>query len=93
MYGLVLSLTIPVSFIMISEISPKDIRGRAQIFLHFFFLFGNLYLIWMMTIFMDNLVEGNWRAVALCAVIPCIIMIIGNIYYLEESPRYLIIDN
>jgi len=30
MYGLVIALTIPISYIMISEISPKEIRGRAQ---------------------------------------------------------------
>jgi hypothetical protein len=42
---------------------------------------------------MDNLVEGNWRAVSLCAAVPCFIMLFGNIFYLEESSRFLIIDN
>lgn len=58
MFGILFSLTVPISCIYISEISSKEIRGRVIIFLNFFFIAGKIYLIWVMSIFMNTLVEG-----------------------------------
>lgn len=44
----------------------------------------------MAAIFLDNITEGNWRAIALCNSIPCFVCLIGTIFLIRESPRFLI---
>lgn len=56
-------------------------------------LLGKVYLIIMAGFFLDDLTDGNWRAIALANAIPCFLMFIGNIFLIDESARYLIIIN
>lgn len=41
---------------------------------------------------MDSIAEGNWRALALSAVIPSLIMLTCTYLFINESPRYLLIS-
>lgn len=43
-------------------------------------------------IFLVNLSEGNWRAIALINGIPAFICMLGSYLYIEESARFLIIS-
>jgi len=40
--------------------------------------------------FLVSLTQGNWMGMALCNSIPCFLCLIGSIYYIRESPRFLI---
>lgn len=91
MFGFVLTLTSPVSALMITELTPKLIRGRAMVLLQLFYIFGKIYLVFVMSMVMTNLTEGNWRLVSLSSSIPCVIMILGNIFLIEESPRLYLV--
>lgn len=46
-----------------------------------------------MSIYMEDFVKGNWRAVALASLVPCLIMLFGNIFLIKDSPRHLIVKN
>ncbi len=92
-YGLVLGVTLPISLMMLSEITEKHLRGRMTITLQFFFILGKIYLLILAIIFMTSIDKGNWRAVALGNAIPCFFMLIGNYFFLDESARYLIVNN
>jgi len=49
-----------------------------------------MWTVMIASIFLDNITEGNWRAIALCNSIPCLVCLIGTIYFIRESPRFLI---
>lgn len=40
---------------------------------------------------MNSLVEGNWRLVAIINTVPCIFVIMLNVFILDESIRLLIL--
>jgi SP family xylose:H+ symportor-like MFS transporter len=82
LYGLVIAMTAPVSYLLISEMTPKHLRGRTQVLLQFFYIAGKMYLLWMMSLFMTSLVEGDWRKVALASAVPCLLMLLGNVFLL-----------
>lgn len=42
---------------------------------------------------MENFKQGNWRKLALVSIFPCIGVVISNLLFIDESPRYLIISN
>lgn len=59
-------MTIPIGILYMTEIVPKDIRGRCLILIQSAFLLGKLYLLLLGIVFLDDLSHGNWRAIALC---------------------------
>lgn len=67
------------------------IRGKLIVGLSISLILGFLWTLFLAFIFLDNLMEGNWRAIALCNLVPCCLCLLGSIFYLKESPRFLII--
>lgn len=49
-----------------------------------------MWTLLLASFFLVSLTEGNWRGMALCNAIPCFLCLIGSIYYIRESPRFLI---
>ncbi|KRX04553.1 Major facilitator superfamily domain, general substrate transporter [Pseudocohnilembus persalinus] len=90
LYGFVNGMTLPLSYVVISEIIPQLQRGRANICPVFFELLGKWYTMLLGYFFMSSFSQGNWRMMAFFNVIPCIIVLFGNHKYLKESPRFLL---
>lgn len=53
-------------------------------------LFGRIWLMILAYIFMESISSGNWRAIAICNSLPCIICFVGTLLWVSESPRFLI---
>jgi len=88
--GVMLALALPISSLIISEISPKDIRGRALLINSVFYMLGKFYLLFLALIYLDNLHSGNWRALILVNAIPAFILFWFALIFLKESARFLI---
>lgn len=90
-YGVLFGLTIPLSSTLLSETSPKDLRGRYLVYLHFFYQVGKIYLICLCFIFLEDYSHGEWRKLILINVIPSTLCFICSIVMLEESPRLYLV--
>ncbi len=60
LYGLFNGLTLPLSYIIISEIIPLQNRGKANIIPVLFEIVGRWYCIMLGGIFMESRIVGNW---------------------------------
>lgn len=89
LYGAIINLNLPLSYNIISEIVPYDLRGRANIVPVFFELVGHLYSIFWGFIFLKSVDTGNWRALVFTTMFPNIFVFIASLKYLLESPRFL----
>ena len=61
MFGFVFGLILPLTSTVISEIVPKEIRGRCMLVMQIFMIFGRIYQVCVQYIFWDSLAVGNWR--------------------------------
>jgi hypothetical protein len=73
-----------------AEIVPFQIRGKSNIVPVFFELLGHIYTVIWGFILLDNIDTGNWRILVLTSLLPNILVLVGNIYFLKESPRFLL---
>ncbi|KAK3200369.1 hypothetical protein Dsin_023784 [Dipteronia sinensis] len=74
----ILSYVVPV---YISEIAPKNLRGRFATVLQVMIASGSA-----ITFFIGAIV--SWRALALIEIIPCLVQLLG-LFIIPESPRWL----
>lgn len=89
-YGIVHGVIFPLSLLYMAEMTPEKIRGRGQALLQIMLSMGQFYFIVLAFIFLENLDEGNWRALCICTVIPTLISFIGSMIYLDDNPRFLL---
>ena len=87
--GIMIGCTIPVVVSYITEISTSDYRGKSQVFIQVFFVFGMIYATIMSLIFMESFDNGNWRGLLLAGALPSLLVLIGTICFVKESPRFL----
>lgn len=91
LYGVTVGIISPLSATFVCEITPQKIRGKVLIFFGLFFTFGELMTCLIAYIFMDDLGHGNWRAITIWSSIPGLLTFILCCFFLEESPRYLLV--
>ncbi|BFG15220.1 hypothetical protein CerSpe_014940 [Prunus speciosa] len=78
-YGIAaFSYVVPV---FIAEIAPKNLRGGLATLNQLFIVTGGSFAFIVGTII-------NWRALALVATVPCLILLLG-VCFVPESPRWL----
>jgi MFS family permease len=92
-FGVLIGYTMPLSSILLSETSPKEVRGRYLVWLHFFYQCGKIYLICLCFIFLEDYSHGNWRSLILFNVIPSTICFVFSIILLNESPRLYLVHH
>jgi len=90
-FGISVGIISPISATYIIEICPMEIRGKMLIFTAIFWTFGELAVCLIAYIFLDSFSSGNWRALLLWAAFPAFITFFLSLFFLEESPRYLLI--
>ena len=83
-------VTLPLSYVIISEIVPVVMRGKALIVPVVFELLGFTYTIYLGSIYLDDFENGDWKRILLKLAYPSIVVAFGNLLLLKESPRYLI---
>ncbi|KAK9933626.1 hypothetical protein M0R45_020814 [Rubus argutus] len=72
------SYVVPV---FIAEIAPKNLRGGLATLNQLFIILGASFTFIIGTII-------SWRTLALIAILPCIILVLGQ-WFIPESPRWL----
>lgn len=90
LFGCAVGIISPLASTLLSEITPKHIRGRVLVFYSLFFTLGELLTVLVAFLTLNDLNSGNWRALIVWSSIPGIITFIFCYFYLEESPRYLL---
>jgi len=90
-YGFCFGFSLPLTTIYITEILPKQIRGKWVVLINLFATIGNVYGILMAYFIMDNIEEGNWRWLLACTALLPFITLIGTFIYLRESMRFFLI--
>lgn len=89
-YGITFGFTLAQTPGYITEIFPSKYRGKALVLLNFCASLGKLIGLLICSFFMESFSVGNWRLMILVACSPNIIVLIGSLTYLKETPRYLI---
>ncbi|CAD8201370.1 unnamed protein product [Paramecium pentaurelia] len=91
-YGTVIGMNLAISSILMIEVTPKLHRGKIIVALQVLILLGRCWIMILGYIFMESISQGNWRAISLCNCIPCLLCLIGTIFWIQESPRFLILN-
>ena len=91
-YGFLVEVQFPMCFTYLAEITPKEVRGKYLVIAGSFFTFGELLTCAVSYFALDGISSGNWRALLIWVAQPAILCWIGTIFYIHESPRYLIVS-
>ena len=91
LFGISVGIISPLSATYISEVTPMKIRGRILVFTGAFFTIGEMITCLIAVIFLDTFSSGNWRALVMWSAVPGILTFFLVYFYLEESPRYLLV--
>jgi len=89
--GLLIGLQMLVGYVLMTEISTKDIRGKANVRMVGFWSLGGLLCVLIAYFTLDDLSTGNWRVLIGLSAVPNLPLFLGSLLYMFESPRFLII--
>ena len=90
LYGFVFGFSLPLTISMVSEIFPMIYRGKCIIFTNFNTSIGKVYAILLAYCILTDFHTGNWRLLMIVCSLSSLIVIIGVMFYVKESPRFLI---
>ena len=86
--GLLVGFFGPLGATMITELTPKQSRGKYMALLTASMVIGELYGSLTAYFFLENLSSGDWRILIIFCTIPGAISFILAVLFLRESPRY-----
>jgi len=89
-YGFLVGIQYPMCFTYMAEITPKESRGRWLVLGGLFFTFGELMTCLGAFFTLDGISSGNWHLLLVIVAQPCLLCWLGVVFFLYESPRYLI---
>lgn len=92
LFGIVIGIIIPLSYSYLSEILPKEIRGRCLVLTGTFFTAGSLLTCLVAYLTLDSIDHGDWRGVTLWSSFPGMITFLLCAFFMHESPRYLLLS-
>jgi hypothetical protein len=76
---------------MFVEIMPTKYRGKGLILLCFFIALGKLYGLFLAHLFIKpDITQSQWKPMVFCGGAPSILVLLGCIFIIEESPRFLL---
>jgi len=83
----------PISFSMIAENTPIKQRGTILALIGIFYTLGELLVCFFAYFTLGkNIEEGNWRVLLLLSSLSALLIVIGVHFYIEESPRFLLLS-
>ena len=77
-----------VPFDLLAEFLPAEERGHFLIFIEYFWTIGSMFVIFMAWWL---LIAYDWRVLAMATSLPVGFACVYGVYYLPESPRWLLI--
>ena len=86
--GLLVGFFGPLGATMITELTPKNSRGKFMAILTASMVIGELYGSLAAYVFLTNLSTGDWRVLIIVCTIPGVLSWFMSLVYLQESPRY-----
>lgn len=90
LYGFAFGFTVAITTSMFAEISPEKYRGKGILLINFCISFGKLYAVLLGYFFLqEDLAATNWKLMMVCGSLPNCLVLLGSLYILQESPRYL----
>lgn len=89
-YGFVYGFSLPLTTSMVCEIFPLKFRGKCIIFTSFCISIGKVYAIFLAYMILTDFQTGNWKLLMVISSLSTIFVIIGLIFFVKESPRFLI---
>ncbi|KAJ1403830.1 Sugar/inositol transporter [Sesbania bispinosa] len=87
--GVAAALAITLTPLYISEIAPADIRGQLNTFTQFA-CSGGMFLAYILVFSMSLLPSPSWRVMLSIISIPSVAYFLLAVFYLPESPRWLV---
>ena len=92
-FGICCGITGPVSSVIIAEITPSEYRGKVLVVVSSAFTVGELIGLGVAYLCLSSLQNGHWRILQGWVSIPVFFVVTIAIFYLEESPRYLLLED
>eukprot|EP01038_Epipyxis_sp_PR26KG_P007600 gene7600-10349_t len=77
-----------VPFDLLAEMLPNSHRGRFLIYIEYFWTFGSLFVAGLAWAILNS---SGWRVLTFVTAIPVTIASIFSVFYLPESPRWLLL--
>lgn len=90
-HSVLMGLQFPMCHALLSEITPPAARARMTVLSGGFLIIGKIFACLVAWGYLNNILTGNWRALFVWAAQPAIICFIILIYYVRESPKYLLL--
>jgi len=75
----------------LTEITPKEVRGKWLVLAGGFFTLGEFLACFIAFFTLDSSSSGNWRALFIWVAQPAVLCALGIKYLMHESPRYEIV--
>mmetsp|Transcript_17372 Transcript_17372/g.15290 ORF Transcript_17372/g.15290 Transcript_17372/m.15290 type:complete len:188 (+) Transcript_17372:404-967(+) len=94
MFGLVVGLIAPASASMLTEITPKKLRGINFVIVSSLFTVGELLaVIIAASLKVEERGSEKWRALLIWVSLPAILSLVIGWKFLDESPRYALMKD
>lgn len=90
--GLLVGFFGPLGATMITELTPKQSRGKYMALLTASMVIGELYGALVAYFFLDDLTTGDWRILIIFCTIPGAVSFILALLFLWESPRFELVS-
>ncbi len=78
----------PLTSCYTTELVPETKRAKFFVHLNNIYALGEIMVVCLAILFLDNLENGNWRALLFCSSMPALAALYFSFKYLIESPRY-----
>lgn len=79
-----------IPFDLLAELLPMQQRGSFLVYINYFWTFGSAFVSLLAWIYLD---DYGWRFLAFITMIPVAFTSFFSMYYLPESPRWLLTQN
>ena len=86
--GLAIGALVPLSKVILAEITPVKYRGRLVTLMGAAFAFGELVAAVVAWFMLDNLNEGNWRGAVAWLCIPAAVSCVYLYFVMDECSRF-----
>jgi MFS family permease len=82
----------PIGFTLCIENIPINTRANVVIFANCLIFVGELFACLVAYLTLDNLTDGNWKALTLYTATPAVLALILGFLFLDESARYELVN-
>ncbi len=86
--GIAIGALVPLSKVILAEITPVAYRGRLVTLMGAAFAVGELVAAVVAWVMLDNLNEGNWRGAVIWLCIPAAVSSIYLYFVMDECSRF-----